>query len=104
MNIIAPISRSLKKLNCVTKSLLASETLAFSKAAEGSVLVVAMLQETFRLHRLPEVLCKTDNMSLVETLKSSNLVSDQYLRIDVVSVKERMAKKEIQTEWIKWKE
>ena len=63
-----------------------------------------MLQETFRLPRLPEVLCKTDNASLVETLNSSNLLSDQHLRIDEARVKKMMAKKEIQTEWIKGKE
>ena len=62
-----------------------------------------MLQEIFQLLRLPEVLCKTDNSSLVETLKSSNQVSDQCLRIDVARVKKIMAK-EIQIEWIKERE
>lgn len=63
-----------------------------------------MLQEIFRLPRLPEVLCKTGNASLVETLNSSNLVSDRCLRVDVVRLKEMMAKKEIQTEWIRGRE
>ena len=40
-----------------------------------------MQQETFRLPTLPEVLC--NNESLVDTLNSLNLVSDQCLRIDV---------------------
>ena len=53
-----------------------------------------MLQETFRLPRLPEGLCKTDNLPLV---------SGQCLRFDVTRVKEMMAK-EIQTEWIKEEE
>ena len=51
-----------------------------------------MLEETFRLPRLPEVLCKTDYVSLIDTL-NSNLVSDQHLRIDVARVKEMIAKK-----------
>ena len=55
-----------------------------------------MLQETFRLPRLPEVLCKTENAFLAETLNSASLVSDQHLRIDVARVKEMMTK-EIQT-------
>ena len=104
MNRMAPICWSSKKLDRVTKSPLASETLALGEAADAGVLIAAMLQETFRLPRLPEVLCKTDNASLVETLKSSNLVSDRRLRIDVARVKEMMAKKEIQTEWIKGRE
>ena len=91
-----------KKLDRVIKSPLASETLALSEAAKAGV--VSKLQETFRQLRLPEVLCQTDNASLVETLESSNLVSDQYLRSDVARVKEMMAKKEIQTEWIKGRE
>ncbi|GAB1597641.1 hypothetical protein Ahia01_000040700, partial [Argonauta hians] len=63
-----------------------------SEAADAGVLISAMLQEIFRLPKLPEVLCKTDNASLVETLKSSNLVSDRRLRIDVARVKEMIAK------------
>ena len=63
-----------------------------------------ILQETFRIPRLLEVLCKTDSASLIELLNSSNMVSDRHLIIDVARVKEMMAKKEIQTEWIKGKE
>ena len=40
-------------------------------------------------------------MSLVETLNSSNLASDQCLGIDVAKVKKIIAKEEIQTEWIR---
>ena len=47
---------------------------------------------------------KIDNTSLIETLNSSNLLSDWHLRIDVARVKEMMAKKEIHAEWIKGKE
>ena len=87
----------------VTKSPLTPETLALSEAAQAGILIAAMLQETFRLSRLPLVLYKTDNVFLVETLNSSNLVSDYYLSIDVSRMKE-MITKEIQTEWIKGKE
>ena len=93
----------IKKLDQVTKSALAPETLALSEAAT-SVLIAALQPDTFRLSRLPEVLCKAENASLVETLNTLNLVSDQCLRIDMARVKEMMAKKEIQTEWIKGRE
>ena len=46
------------------------------------------------------LLLKINLYTFVETLKSSNLVSDQYLRVDVARVKKMMAK-EIQTEWIR---
>ncbi|GAB1599998.1 hypothetical protein Ahia01_000277300 [Argonauta hians] len=104
MNRLAPICWSSKKLDRVTKSPLASETLALNEAADAGVLISAMLQEIFRLPKLPEVLCKTDNASLVETLKSSNLVSDRRLRIDVARVKEMIAKEEIQIQWIRRQE
>ena len=59
MNRMAPICWSSKKLDKVTKSPFASETLAHSKAAETEVLIATMLQETFKLPRLPYVFCKT---------------------------------------------
>ena len=64
------------KFDQITKSPLISEALALSEAVDASVLIAAMLQETFRLPRLPEVICKIDNTSLVETINSSNLVND----------------------------
>ena len=87
----------IEKLDRVIKNPLASETLAFSEAADTGVLIAGMLLEIFRLPSLPVVLCKTDNVSLVETLKSSNLVSEQHLKVDVALVKEMMVEEEIQS-------
>ena len=71
---MTPTCWSSKKLDQVIKSSLASETLVLGEAADAGVSIAAMLQETFRLPRQLEVVCKTDNASLVET--SSNLLSD----------------------------
>ena len=90
MNRIAPIYWSSKKLDRVTKSPLATPTLEFCEVADAGVLIAVMLQEIFRLSILPEVLRKTDNASLVETLKLSNLVVDWHLRVDEARVKEVM--------------
>ena len=98
---MAPMCWASKKLDRVTKSPLASETLALNEAADAGVLTAAMIQEVFQLPRLPYVLCKTDNASLVETLNSTNLVSDRRLRIDVARLKEMKNKKEIDIEWIR---
>ena len=78
MNRMSPICCLLKKLDQVTKSPLTSETLAFSEAPEAGVCCKRYLdypgcQKSF----------VKQTMSLVETLISSNLVSYQYLRIDV---------------------
>ena len=59
-----------------------------------------MLQEVFQLRKLPPVICKTDNSSLVQTLNSSNIVADKRLRVDISRLKEMMVKEEIQVDWI----
>ncbi len=73
---MAPICWLSKNLDRVTKSLLASETLVFSEAADAGIKITTILQEIFRLPRLLEVLCKTDHVSLVKTLKLSNMVTN----------------------------
>lgn len=98
---MAPMCWASKKLDRVTKSPLASETLALNEGADAGVLTAVMIQEVFQLSKLPDVLCKTDNASLVETLNSNNLVSDRRLRIDVARLKEMKSRGEIQIEWIK---
>ena len=98
---LAPICWSSKKLERVTKSPLASETLALSEAADAGVLVSAMLQEIFKFSRLPKVICRTDNASLVDTLHSSNLVTDRRLRIDVARIKEMVKNDEIVVQWVR---
>ena len=65
---VAPISWQSRKLTRVTKSPLASETLALSEAADSGFLIASMVQEMFRLPSLPKVECYTDNGSLTETL------------------------------------
>ena len=97
---MVPICWLLNKFDRVAKNSLASETFVFSDAAAAGVLIAAMLQEIFRLLRLPEVLYETDNASLVGTLKSSNFMSDQHLRVDVARMKEMLVKEEIHSEWI----
>ena len=73
-NKVAPISWQSKKLSRVTKSPLASETLALSEAADAGFLVASMMQEIFRLSHLPPVLCLTDNSSLTETLHTARII------------------------------
>ena len=97
MNRMDPICWSSKKLDNRIKSPLSSETLVFSEAADAGKLIAAMLQEKFRIPRLPEVHCKTDNVSLAKK-KSLNLVNDWWLKIDVAKAKEIIAKKDIQIE------
>ena len=97
---IAPICWSSKKLNRVTKSPLASETLALNEGADSGFFVASLLQEIFRTPSLPVVKCVTDNSSLTETLKTSNLVSDKRLRVDIARLREMVREEEITVEWV----
>ena len=95
-----PITWQSKKLNRVTKSPLASETLALAEAADAGFLVAMMTQEIFQLTNPPVIECFTDNKSLYETLKTSTTVSDKRLRVDIARLREMVEKEEIKVIWI----
>lgn len=99
-NLVIPICWSSKKLNRVTKSPLASETLALCEGADAGFLVSTMLQEIFQLSKLPKVICFTDNKSLNETLKTSTIVTDRRLRVDIARLREMIVEEEIKVNWI----
>ena len=97
---VVPISWQSKRLNRVTKSPLASETLALSEGADAGFLVSALVQEIFNLPSLPLVKCYTDNRSLTDTLITTRVISDRRLRVDVARLREMVAEKEISVSWI----
>ena len=97
------VSWQSKKLNRVTKSPLASETLALAEAADAAFLITKMIQEIFQLESPPPVECYTDNASLSETLKTSTAVSDKRLRVDVARLREMVEKGEIVVKWVEGK-
>ena len=98
---VAPISWQSRKLTRVTKSPLASETLALSEAADSGFLIASMIQEIFRLASLPMVKCFTDNGSLTETLQTSKIVCDKRLRVDIARLREMVEEEEINVTWVK---
>ena len=97
---VAPICWNSKKLTRVTKSPLASETLALNEGADSGFFIASMLQEIFRMNSRPVVKCITDNASLTETLKTSTIVADKRLRVDVARLREMVREDEITVEWI----
>ena len=99
-NRVVPISWQSKRLNRVTKSPLASETLALSEGADAGFLVSALVQEIFNLPSLPLVKCYTDNRFLTDTLITTRVISDRRLRVDVARLREMVAEKEISVSWI----
>ena len=57
---IVPLSWQSKKLSRVTKSPLASETMALGEGADMCYLLASTLQEIFLLKDRPKVICFTD--------------------------------------------
>jgi transposase InsO family protein len=100
---VAPICWQSKKLSRVTKSPLASETLALCEAADAAFLVSTMLQEIFKMSSLPPIECVTDNGSLYDTLQTTNIISDRRLRVDIARLRELVKNKEIDVSWIRGK-
>ena len=98
--LIAPVCWQSKKLTRVTKKPLASETLAVSEGADAGFLVACMLSEIFKTGSPKIVHCLTDNRSLFETVKSTNIPSDRRLRVDLSRIREMVDKREVKLIWI----
>ena len=87
----------------MTKSPLASETLALCDGADAGYLVASHLTELFRLKSFPEICCFVDNVSLKDTLNTSTIVSDKRLRVDIARLREMVFRKEIKVSWVEGK-
>ena len=98
---VAPIVWKSKKLDRVTKSPLASETMALADAADSGFYVAAMVKEIFGVECI--VRCFTDSKSLKDHLETSNIVSDLRLRVDMARLKEMVSLEEITITWVEGK-
>ena len=99
-NSVAPIMWQSKKQSRVTKSPLASETLALADLADAGYLVANIVQEIFGIRNRPNVICRTDSRSLTQHLETSHVIADSRLRVDVARLREMIEMKEITVEWI----
>ena len=99
-NMIAPIMWQSKKLDRVTKSPLASETMVLADGADTAFLVASMLQEIFNLTSLPPIECRTDSDSLIKFLATSHVIQDSRLRVNIARIREMLTLKEISVTWV----
>ena len=100
---VVPLSWQSKKLTRVTKSPLASETLALGDGADASFLIGSLIKEIFLLPNMPKIRCMTDNKSLFDTLKTTNVTKDMRLRVDIARLRQMEEKQEICVEWVEGK-
>ena len=97
---LIPIRWKSKKLNRVTKSPLASETMAVNEAAVSGFLVAIMVAEVFNLSKRPDVTCRTDCKSLIDTSSTTYVLQDTRLLVDVARLREMVKLNEISIEWV----
>ena len=98
-----PISWQSRKIKRIVKSMLASETLALLEGMDNAFSISMLLGELLRNNQktIP-IKCFVDNSDLVEAIKSTKLVADKRLRIEIVSIKEMLDEGEIcSITWLK---
>ena len=96
---VAPIMWQSKKLERVTKSPLASETMALAEGADAGCLIAAIVKEVFGIPA-PKVMCITDNKSITSHLQTSHVIRDTRLRVDVARIKEMIKLNEMDVKWV----
>ena len=76
---------------------MSSETIALAESADAGHFVALKTKELFGLKTAQRGFCKTDNKSLEEHLKSSKVIQDLRLRVDIKRLWEmvKLGKKEV---------
>ena len=86
-----------KKLHRVTKSTLASETLAVIEAVDAAVLLRLQIQEIYGV--IPDIFVYTDSKSLYQTVHTSHVLQDKSVRISVSYLRQFVKNKELKMCW-----
>ena len=92
-----PISWQSHKIKRIVKSMLARETLTLSEGKDDAFSISMLLSELLNNHHQKTIplKCFVDHSNLVEAIKSTKLVVDKKLRIEIASIKEILDKGEI---------
>ena len=98
----SPITWQSKKIKRIVKSTLASEALALDDAADSCFYLKTLLQEITGQNSGFPIILKTDSRNLYDAVHSTKTLEDRRLKIDICSLRQKLAKGEIQTiEWIR---
>lgn len=96
-----PIAWKSNKVKRVVGSTLAAETLACVNACDDALYIKEILREIISPTCSFQIQCYVDHRSLVENLKSTKLVQEKILRINLASLKEMIERSEIRSiEWV----
>nr|XP_006819397.1 PREDICTED: uncharacterized protein LOC102808646 [Saccoglossus kowalevskii] len=94
----SPICWNSRKIRRVVRSTLAGETLAMADAIDAGVFIATLYAELTTGIPDPETLsltCITDCKSLYEAIRSTKLVSEKRLRIEISGIKELVESKQV---------
>ena len=95
-----PVYWQSRKLRRVVKSTLAAETMALLECAETAFFIAKIISDLVCIPP-PKVFCYVDNLSIVNSLKSSKLVDDKRLRIDIAALQDMISSGELHgVEWV----
>ena len=98
-NNVALISWSSKKAKRVCRSALTAETLAASEALDCAFVTRKMMEDVLQ-RKLPPVQLSVDSKSLYDTVRTSNVVADKRLMIDVSAMREMLDREEMKMKWV----
>ena len=99
-DLCAPISWASRKLKRVVKSTLAAETLAATEAVDSAFMISKILCEILDEDNNREIVVHTDNKSLYDTVRTSNVATDKRLRVDIAYLRETLEKDNVSFKWI----
>ena len=99
-SLCAPISWASRKLRRVVKSTLAAETLAATEAVDSAFMISKILCEILDEKSNREIVVHTDNKSLYDTVRTSNVAADKRLRVDIAYLRETVEKDNVSFKWI----
>ena len=94
-----PISWASKKSKRVARSTLTAETLAAVEAVDTATMCRRVLEDLMD-RALPPVKLYVDNKSLYDTSKTTNVLADKRLMIDMSALRQMVSEKEIEVIWI----
>ena len=94
-----PVSWVSKKAKRVCRSTLTAETLAAIEAVDAACVIKSTLEE-FLDECIPPICLYVDNKSLFDAVKTTNMLAEKRLLIDMSALREMIDRKEVYIKWV----
>lgn len=97
----SPITWQSKKIKRIVKSTLAAEALALDEAADSCFYLKTLLQEITGQNTGYPITLKTDSRNLHDAVHSTKTIEDRRLKVDICSLRQKLANEEIKSiQWV----